>query len=76
MIYIILSTHQKYHIRIAVRGIDSLSEEELRLLSRGAQMWEKGSTAQKMSLGILGDLMNIIAAVSGLSMNLLLISSG
>jgi len=50
---------------IAVRGIDSLSEEELRLLSRGAQMWEKGSTAQKRSLGILGDLMNIIAAVSG-----------
>ncbi len=50
---------------ISVRGIDSLSEEELRLLSRGAQMWEKGSTAQKRSLGILGDLMNIIAAVSG-----------
>lgn len=65
-----------YTLLSAVRGIDSLSEEELRLLSRGAQMWEKGSTAQKRTFGILGDLMNIIAAVSGLSMNLLLISSG
>jgi hypothetical protein len=53
-----------------------LSEEELRLLSRGAQMWEKGSTAQKRTLGILGDLMNIIAAVSGSLMYLLLINSG
>jgi len=68
------SSTSSIDLSLHCRGIDRLTDEELMMLSRGAQMWERGSTVQKRTLGILGDLMNLIAAVSG-SMNMLLMSS-
>jgi hypothetical protein len=47
------------------RGIESLSEGELENLSRGGQMWEKGSTTQKRKFGLLGDVMNLFGALAG-----------
>jgi len=46
------------------RGIESLTETELENLSRGSQMWEKGSTTRKRKFGLLGDVMNLFGALA------------
>ena len=54
---------------ISQSGIDSLSTEELALLSKGGRMWEEGSTTQKRKFGVFGDILNIINAVAGMFIN-------
>ena len=47
------------------RGIDSLSAEEIKALDKGGKMWEKGSKSQKNSLGLFGDIANVLTAFAG-----------
>lgn len=43
----------------------SLTDEDLELLERGGKMWESGSKEKQQRGGILGDLFNVISALSG-----------
>ena len=47
------------------RGIEELSEEELDLLNKGGSMWEQDSKSKVNKKGFVGDLINVIKAVSG-----------
>ena len=46
------------------RGIEELSEDELKLLTKGGKMWESGST-NRTDKGLLDRLSNVFGALAG-----------
>lgn len=47
------------------RGIDALSEDELKNLERGGQMWEKGSKSKEPKSGFFGEVVELFKALNG-----------
>ena len=46
------------------QGISELSDEQLKLLTKGGKMWEDGSTNKKRG-GLFDDLKNVFQALAG-----------
>lgn len=47
------------------RGIDELSEDELKRLEKGGKMWEKGSKSNEPKTGFLGEVVELFKALNG-----------
>eukprot|EP00607_Mallomonas_marina_P007244 CAMPEP_0182418028 /NCGR_PEP_ID=MMETSP1167-20130531/2484_1 /TAXON_ID=2988 /ORGANISM="Mallomonas Sp, Strain CCMP3275" /LENGTH=125 /DNA_ID=CAMNT_0024591981 /DNA_START=211 /DNA_END=588 /DNA_ORIENTATION=- len=47
------------------RGISELSVDELKELSRGGRMWEKGAVLKSRKWGVFGDMKSLVSALSG-----------